>query len=126
MTHMSEDIRVEWVDVDGGGAAHHSTAAIWAERVEHALLRTLHLPPDRFPRRRVEVDFHHPLRFGDRFTLTLRIAQVGTTSVVYLWSAHIRGELCFSGRTVAVFVDDTGHPQPVPDAIRAQITPSPT
>lgn len=126
MTHMSEDIRVEWVDVDGGGAAHHSMAAIWAERVEHSLLRTLQLPPDRFPRRRVEVDFRRPLRFGERFTLALRIAQVGTTSVVYLWSAHVRGELCFSGRTVAVFVDEMGHPRPLPDTLCSKSAPSHT
>ena len=121
MAHMSKNIRVEWVDVDGGGAAHHSMASIWAERVEHSLLRELQLPPDRFPRRRVEVDFHRALRFGDCFTLSLEIAQVGATSVVYLWFARMCGAVYFSGRTVTVFVDDEGRSRPVPGALRSKV-----
>ena len=121
MAHMTRDIRVEWVDVDGGGAAHHSMASVWAERVEHSLLRELQLPPDRFPRRRVEVDFHRALRFGDCFTLSLQISQVGATSVVYLWSARICDEVFFSGRTVAVFVDYEGRSRPVPDSLRSKV-----
>lgn len=118
MAHMVEAIRVQWADVDAGGGAHHSLASRWAEQVEHALLRSLGVAPHRFPRRRIDVEFHRPLRFGDCFDLALRIERVGRTSVVYCWAAVREDVVHFSGRTVVVHVDEGGRPRPVPAELR--------
>jgi acyl-CoA thioesterase FadM len=110
-----EHVRVEYPDTDAGGAAHARCALLWAERAEHALLRSVGLPP-RFPRRRVEIDYLAPVAYGDIVEVRIRVAAVGRTSVTFVWSGHHNSTVCFTGRTVAVSMAD-GRPAPVPDAL---------
>lgn len=122
VTH-DEPVRVEFVDTDAGGRIHHTTALRWAERAEHQLLRAVGWGDlTSFPRRRVAVDFHAPLRFGDEAVVRIRATTVGRTSITYGWSVLRGGEVCVEGVTTCVHVDDADRPVPVPDALRAALT----
>jgi acyl-CoA thioester hydrolase len=125
-TH-SEPVRVEFADTDAGGRIHHTAALRWAERAEHQLLRSLGRTEltqselTRFPRRRLEVDFLAPLRFGDEVVVEIAASAVGRTSVTYRWRVLRDGVTCVEGTTTCVHVDDAGLPCPVPAELRAAL-----
>jgi acyl-CoA thioester hydrolase len=125
-TH-SEPVRVEFADTDAGGRIHHTAALRWAERAEHQLLRSLGRTEltqselTRFPRRRLEVDFLAPLRFGDEVVVEIAASAVGRTSVTYRWRVLRDGVSCVEGTTTCVHVDDAGLPCPVPAELRAAL-----
>jgi YbgC/YbaW family acyl-CoA thioester hydrolase len=122
MFRHSEPVRVEFADTDAGGRIHHTAALRWAERAEHQLLRSLGWAElTRFPRRRLEVDFLGPLRFGDEVVVEIAATAVGRTSVTYRWQVLRDGVSCIGGTTTCVHVDDAGRPSPVPAALRAAL-----
>ncbi|MET7339039.1 thioesterase family protein [Nonomuraea sp. NPDC005650] len=119
MTHR-ERMRVAWADTDAGGRIHHTAAFRWAEVAEHAMLRGLGLDSDAivsFPRRHIEVTYHLPLRFSDEFDLLIAPEHTGRTSITYAWQAVQGDRVCVEGRTVAVHVNDQGHPITLPEAL---------
>ena len=128
----SELVRVEFADTDAGGRIHHTAALRWAELAEHQLLRSLGRSEliqseltgselTRFPRRRLEVDFLGPLRFGDEVVVEIAASAVGRTSVTYRWRVLRDGVSCVEGTTTCVHVDDAGRPSPVPAELRAAL-----
>lgn len=126
MPSHREPVRVEFVDTDAGGRIHHTAALRWAERAEHQLLRSLGRSElARFPRRRLEVDFLAPLRFGDELVVEIAASAVGRTSVTYAWRVLKDGVTCVEGTTTCVHVDDAGLPCPVPPDLRAALTEEP-
>ncbi|WP_454855713.1 acyl-CoA thioesterase [Promicromonospora soli] len=74
-----------------------------------------------FPRRRLEVDFLSPLRFGDEVVVEIEAAAVGRTSVTYRWRVLRAGVSCVEGTTTCVHVDDAGRPSAVPGWLRAAL-----
>jgi len=68
--------------------------------------------------------FHKPLAFPDRVDAGLRVARIGTSSVVYAIGLFRAGDdaPAATGRFVHVWVDRaTQRPQPVPATIRAAL-----
>jgi YbgC/YbaW family acyl-CoA thioester hydrolase len=127
MSSHREPVRVEFADTDAGGRIHHTAALRWAERAEHQLLRSLggslgRSELTRFPRRRVEVDFLAPLRFGDEVVVEIAASAVGRTSVTYAWRVLKDGVSCVEGATTCVHVDDAGRPCAVPPGLRAALS----
>ncbi len=61
------------------------------------------------------------LRFPEPLTVTLRVARVGRTSLVYELGVFTAADpIAAFGTWVHVFVDrDTGRPVPIPDAVRS-------
>jgi acyl-CoA thioester hydrolase len=119
----SEPVRVEFADTDAGGRIHHTAALRWAERAEHQLLRSLRRSElARFPRRRLEVDFLAPLRFGDAVVVEIAATAIGRTSVTYGWRVLKDGVTCVEGTTTCVHVDDDGLPCAVPAELRAALS----
>jgi acyl-CoA thioester hydrolase len=119
----SEPVRVEFADTDAGGRIHHTAALRWAERAEHQLLRSLgRSEVAQFPRRRLEVDFFAPLRFGDEVVVEIAATAIGRTSVTYGWRVLKDGVTCIEGTTTCVHVDDDGLPCPVPAELRAALS----
>jgi acyl-CoA thioester hydrolase len=119
----SEPVRVEFADTDAGGRIHHTAALRWAERAEHQLLRSLGRSElARFPRRRLEVDFLAPLRFGDAVVVEIAATAIGRTSVTYGWRVLKDGVTCVEGTTTCVHVDDDGLPCAVPAELRAALS----
>src|SRR5919199_1117983 len=115
-----ERTRVAWVDTDAGGRIHFTAAFRWAEAAETALGRKLGLLDDwgDLPRRVVEAEYLHVLRFEDEIEVELRPERVGSTSVTYVWEIRRNGEVCIRGRHTAVHVDDRGQPAPLPERMR--------
>jgi acyl-CoA thioesterase FadM len=121
-----ESLRVHWVDTDAGGRIHFSNALRWAELAEEGLRRRLGLLDDwgSYPRRLVEAQFHRVLVFDDAIDVSIRPGRVGTTSIEWAWRIARSGELCVEGRMVVVHVDGEGRPAPLPEAVRAALSPA--
>jgi YbgC/YbaW family acyl-CoA thioester hydrolase len=118
-----ERLRVAWVDTDAGGRIHFTAAFRWAEAAETGLARKLGLLDGwgSYPRRRVEAEFLKVLVFEDEIEVHLNVERVGRTSVTYAWTVSKSGELCVVGRHTVVRVDGRGHPEPLPDGVRAAL-----
>jgi YbgC/YbaW family acyl-CoA thioester hydrolase len=114
--------RIDWSDTDASGAYHNTAAFRLMEAAETSLVDRLGFLEDvygRHPRVRLEADFLRPLFFRDLVDVTLRVAEVGRTSVTYEIDIARDGEVCVRGKLVAVFLDRVGGtPQPWPDEYR--------
>jgi acyl-CoA thioester hydrolase len=119
-----ERTRVAWVDTDAGGRIHFTAAFRWAEAAETALGRSLGLLDawGDLPRRAVEAEYLHVLRFEDEIEVELRPERVGRTSVTYGWEIRRDGEVCVRGRHTAVHVDEAGEPAPLPEKMRRALS----
>jgi acyl-CoA thioester hydrolase len=116
--------RVAWVDTDAGGRIHFTAVFRWAEAAETALMRRLGLLAEwgDYPRRHAEAEYLQVLRFEDVFETRLRVDAVGRTSITYGWEIVRDGEVCIRGNHTVVRVDGTGRPEPLPDAVKAQLS----
>lgn len=112
----TERFRVEYAETDMGGAAHATCALLWSERAEHALLRSLGMATPVLTRRRVEIDYLAPLRYGDEIDIEIVVAATGATSVTFDWTGTHDGTMCLRGRTVTVTMID-GQRSPVPTVL---------
>jgi len=112
--------RVAWSDTDASGRIHFTAPFRWAENAEHELRRELAVPlgSGSLPRRHVEADYLRALSAGDEIELHLRVEALGHTSITFAWKVLSGGERCVEGRHVAVWIDPSGAPQPLPDAAR--------
>jgi acyl-CoA thioesterase FadM len=121
-----ERTRVAWVDTDAGGRIHFTAAFRWAEAAETALARSLGLLEEwsNLPRRAVEAEYLHVLRFEDEIDVELRPERVGETSVTYAWEIRRDGIVCVRGRHTAVHVGEDGRPAPLPEPMRAALAPA--
>jgi acyl-CoA thioesterase FadM len=127
VTGVSERVRlrVAWVDTDAGGRIHFTAAFRWAEAAETSLRRRLGIVDDwgMYPRRRVEAEYLLVLRFEDEVELALAPERVGETSITWAWTVERGGETCVTGRHTVVHVDDEGRAAPLPEAVRAALSP---
>lgn len=114
--------RVQWIDTDAAGIWHHSLATRWAEEAEAELHRELGIIDETFgatPRVRTEFDFNDPLRFDDEVDITLTVADLGDTSVIYDIEVMVDSRAVVRGRMIAVLIDrDTGKKRSWPDHLR--------
>ena len=124
MAEQVERGRVAWVDTDAGGRIHFTAAFRWAEAAETSLMRRLGMLGEwgDYPRRHVEAEYLKVLRFEDEFELRLRVDAVGRTSITYGWEILRAGEVCIRGNHTVVRVDRAGRAEPLPDALRAQLS----
>jgi 2-aminobenzoate-CoA ligase len=114
--------RIEWSDTDASGAYHNTAAFRLMEAAETALVEHLGFLEQvygRHPRVHVEADFLRPLFFRNLVDVTIRVAEVGRSSVRYECGIARDGEACVRGRLVAVLLDAVrGSPQPWPEPTR--------
>lgn len=83
---------VEWVDTDASGHQHNSAILRWVEAAEAELFRKLQLP-DYFPsapRVQQVINYKAKLWFGQRVTATVKINELGRTSLTM--GFEVRGE----------------------------------
>ena len=112
--------RLEWCDTDAAARWHHSTIWRYAEAAEAELHRRLGILDRTFgftPRRRIEAEFHAPLRFDDVVTITLRVTAVGHTSATHEITVSVADRRAASATMVIVFTDADGRPRPWPDDV---------
>jgi acyl-CoA thioester hydrolase len=114
--------RVHWFDTDTS-SKHHNTAPLrYMEEAEAELLDRLGIVREVYghlPRRRVEIDYHRPVRFWDQVEVGVEVLAVGRTSITYSFWMDREAERCAEGRVVAVFIDEDGRPRPWPDEYRS-------
>lgn len=114
--------RVEWIDTDAAGIWHYSTAIRFAESAESQLHRELGtdvLTAGGLPRVHVEFDFFAPLRFDELATITVRVDDVGTSSLTLAVEIDGEHDLAARGRVVAALIDgETGRPRSWPEEAR--------
>jgi len=132
--------RVEFAETDMAGIVHFSNFFRMMESTEHAFFRSLgftiheHGPgaTTGWPRVSATCDYRAPLRFEEEVEIHLLVAEVRTRSIRYEFifcktesgTEVARGQLSAVCATVE---KATGKlvPIPIPDAIRAAITPAP-
>ena len=121
--------RVEWADTDASGIYHNTTVARLVEAAEAELMRGLGIDfAPAAPRVRYEVEFASPLRFGDEAVTTVRVAELGRTSLTFDFEVRRGADdvLAARGRYVVVHVAgyDGEGASPWPDAWRSALEPS--
>src|SRR5919106_719515 len=78
--------RVQWFDTDSSTKEHNSAPLRWMEEAEAELLDRLGIVKQvygRLPRAHVSLDYRTPVRFWDEVDITVRVDEVGRTSVTY-------------------------------------------
>ena len=132
--------RVEFAETDMAGIVHFANFFRMMEAAEHAFFRSLgfsihgHDPVSTtgWPRVSASCDFRAPLRFEDEVEIHLLVAEVRARSIRYLFIFRKAADGTEVARgavsAVCATVDKvTGKllPVPIPERIRAQITPAP-
>ena len=114
--------RIEWPDTEASGNYHNTAAFRFIEVAETALLERLGFLQDvygRLPRVRIEANFHRPLVFRDVVDISIRIADVGRSSVTYAFEMRAHEQVAVDGRAVTVLLSKPrGAPVPWPDDYR--------
>lgn len=103
--------RIEWSDTDASGHYHYHTALRLLDAAEAALLDRLGLAGamfGRIPRASVQMRYRRVLRFNDLVDVHLRVASLGTSSIVYAGEIQLDGETAAEGELVAVHVGAAG------------------
>ena len=76
-----------------------------------------------WPRVNVNTDFKRPLLAGDAIKVQLRVAELGTSSIVWEYEVlNARGEVAVSGTMTNVRVDATGTKQAISKAEREALS----
>ncbi|MDX1679809.1 MAG: thioesterase family protein [Akkermansiaceae bacterium] len=115
---------IAFADTDASGWMHFPTIFRHIEVAEHACLKKLGvLVFDRkqggWPRVNVNSDFRKPLLAGDAIEVLLRIAKLGSSSIVWEFEVlNAQGEVAVSGTMTNVRVDATGKTQAISEEER--------
>jgi YbgC/YbaW family acyl-CoA thioester hydrolase len=110
--------RVQWHDTDASTKYHNTAPLRFMEEAEGALLHGLGLVREVYgwlPRRQVTIEYLRPLRFWDEIEVSVRVEEVGRTSVTYGFDITRDGERAAEGRVVAVLIDGDGAPRAWPE-----------
>ena len=119
--------RIQWFDTDASSKEHNTVPLRLMEEAEAELLADLGIVDEVYgflPRVHVTMDYRAPLRFRDEVEVTLRVAELGRTSITYTFEVRTEGRAAADGRVVAAFIDEEGRPQPWPDGYRALLDPA--
>jgi YbgC/YbaW family acyl-CoA thioester hydrolase len=132
--------RVEFAETDMAGIVHFSNFFRMMEAAEHAFFRSLghtihgheNGTTTGWPRVSASCEYRAPLKFEEEVEIHLLVAEVRSRSIRYqfIFRKTADGTEVARGQVAAVCatVDKTTGklaPVPIPEAIRAQITPAP-
>jgi acyl-CoA thioester hydrolase len=121
--------RVQWFDTDSSTKEHNSAPLRWMEEGEAELLDRLGIVKQvygRLPRAHVSLDYRSPVRFWDEVDVTVRVDEVGRSSVTYTFEIRAGRDVAAEGRVVAVYITDDGQPRPWPEEYRRLLEGSET
>lgn len=102
--------RVEFRHTDAAGIAHFSAFLLFAEEVEHELLRSVGLSvlmrddagPISWPRVAVKAEFQSAVRFEDELDIEVSVARLGEKSITYRFVFTHNDRLVATAETTAV------------------------
>ncbi len=119
--------RIQWFDTDSSTKYHNTAPLRFMEEAEAALLGDLGIVHEVYgfmPRVHVRLDYRAPLRFWDEIEVTVRVAELGRSSITYTFEIRADGRTAADGRVVAAYIDGDGRPRPWPDGYRKLLDPS--
>jgi len=125
--HFRMESEVAFADTDASGWMHFSSILRYAERAEHAFLRSRGVVVfDRsiggWPRAKVTCDYKIPMQAGDVTTVDLAITRLGVTSITWEFEVlNAAGEVAASGSMTTVRVGQNGRPCEIPPQERAAL-----
>ena len=110
--------RVNFYEADQAGIVHFSNYYRYMEEAEYGLWRSagISLEPTgqyAFPRVAASFDFHAPLRFDEEFSVRLRVAHIGRTSLRYVCDIA-RGTTPIATGAMTLVCVSIGDMRPVP------------
>ena len=122
--------RVGWNDTDAGGHHHHTSVARFVEAAEAALDRRIGEPGlmALVPRVEYHAEYLGRLYYQDAVDVTLRVAELGRTSLTYEFEVKRAddGTPAARGGFVVVHIADLGEKgAPWPDHLRAALLAPP-
>jgi acyl-CoA thioester hydrolase len=113
-----------WFDTDASTKYHNTAPLRLMEEAEAALLDGVGLVKEVYgwlPRAHVTVDYRRPVRFWDEVEVSVRVREVGRSSITYGFEIRRGGESCADGSVVAVLIDEDGSPRPWPEDWRRRL-----
>ncbi len=125
--HFRMESEVAFADTDASGWMHFSNILRYAERAEHAFLRSRGVVVfDRskggWPRAKVTCDYKIPMQAGDVTTVDLAITRLGVTSINWEFEVlNAAGEVAAFGSMTTVRVGQNGRPCEIPPQERAAL-----
>ena len=122
--------RVQFAETDMAGVLHFSNYYRWMEEIEHAFWRSRGLSvlidggEISWPRVKTGCEYYDPARFEDEVLLTLRVINVGDSSVAFEVEFHRDDRRLAKGTTIAVCCAVRGgefSSIPIPDNVREKL-----
>jgi acyl-CoA thioester hydrolase len=116
--------RVRWSDCDVAGIWRFTAALTYTEEAEAELLREAGVLPELYRylvRVYVDAQFRRPAVFDDFVTVRLRLLRLGRSSLHYEYGILCEDETAAFGRFSAVYVQDSGKAQPLPEQARQRL-----
>ena len=100
---------------------HRAFEELWNEHIGRRYYELISADRIGFPLVHSEVDFEHPLRFGDRPQVTLSCFELGRSSLGLHYVFRVDGRVCVDARmtVVCVRLDDLAS-TPIPPEYRAR------
>lgn len=130
MRSFDVELKVRFGDVDPAGIVyypkifdyiHEAFEELWDVHVGARYYRLLLEERIGFPLVHSEVDFSHPLHFGDRPLVRVTCRHLGHSSIELCYRFHVGQHLCLEARMTVVCVNLEGmQPIPVPEQYRAK------
>jgi 4-hydroxybenzoyl-CoA thioesterase len=100
---------------------HEAFEELWDLHVGKRYYHLLGTDRVGFPLVHSEVDFHSPLRFGDRPIVRVTCFKLGRTSLGLRYVYELHGARCLEARMTTVCVDlEDMRPRAIPDEFRAR------
>jgi acyl-CoA thioesterase FadM len=120
-TRVVVPYRVAFGDTDASGRLYWGAMFRIFEAAETELWRRLDaLDVYGFlPRAHAEADYPRPMKFDDQLAVGAELVRLGRTSVEVAFDVERAGDLVGRGRTIAVWVDAAGKPQPIAERLES-------
>lgn len=128
MSHDSHrhDLRVYYEDTDMAGIVYYANYLKFIERARSEWVEGLGIDQGRlrdehgvvFVVRRVEADYLAPARYGDRLTVTTRVADETGVRLTLDQQVTCGDRVLFRALVTIVILGETGMPTRLPDSLR--------
>ena len=119
---FSYPLRVRWAEVDMQAVVFNGNYLTYADVGITEYLRELDLRGGDFSAVRAVLDYKAAARFDDMLDITVRVARLGRSSMLFLIGIWNQGTLLTSGELTYVNTDlETRTAQPLPEKLRSVI-----
>lgn len=127
---ITTQIRVRYADTDQSGIVYNANYLVWFEVARGEFFwqqgmdygRDVEARGYHLPLSEAGLRFHAPAFYGDLVTVRARIENVKSRALTFRYEISRDGKTLCTGFTTHVNVDNSGHPTPLPPALRALLS----